>query len=133
MLKTRWVKKQAPTVDAVADRINKLLKSLHFVCVFVISQQNAFSLHPHTLSLSLNSLYLLYCFTLSTLLFHLVLFTNCFCFRDFQFTYWLAFLVVDAQSPKKRIAILTHIIKIARVRCQITTFTKASFIIESDL
>jgi len=54
MLKTRWVRKQAPTVDAVADRINK-------------------------------------------------------------FTYWLAFLIVNAQSPKKRIALLTHVIKIARV------------------
>jgi hypothetical protein len=31
MLKTRWVKKQAPTVDAVADRINKVLYSTFFI------------------------------------------------------------------------------------------------------
>jgi len=61
MLKTRWVRKQAPTVDAVADRINK-------------------------------------------------------------FTYWLAFLIVNAQSPKKRIALLTHVIKIARYLVEMNNF-----------
>jgi hypothetical protein len=69
MLKTRWIKKQSPTIEAAGKKVNQL-------------------------------------------------------------AYWIAYQAISPNSPKKRAAILTHIIKIARVSSVLTPeirFTLASF------